>query len=873
MKLRKLADKRIRHESHSAYLKTCLNARVPPRGLQINLQPSMTTLSQNELDKWNAVLTNASLDLVKITIKHCETTSTRVKKAEGNLLRDNVLSHHETTALKLFEEGKRGTLTEAKENKLVRDNVKSVSTIVRERDAPNSFYQNNIVNLSDVNLSPAEESLLSRGLNFCPTTGRHDEFTLLQDLDNFARSLRLQEYFFNKPHVSRFPLPSTSNGWTPGANRDRHLDLYIQAVQRDVVAAYGKQQPQHFNLSLSERNALKDLSNRKDIVIKPADKGGAIVILNTTDYLQEGYRQLNDTKFYSSLSNDPTKQHAEIIHEQLVRLERQGEITTNTLRALTAKHAVPGRFYMLPKIHKENNPGRPIISGSGTVTEPISSFIDNLIKNIPPTFPSYLRDTNHFLREISKLEVPEDSFLVTMDVSALYTNIPHMDGIESLVKMYNMHRSEDLPDGSVLATLSRLVLELNGFEFDGNFFLQTTGTAMGTRMAPNYANIFMGNLESKFLSDCALRPMFYKRYIDDIFIIWPHKEEALLGFIEAFNSVHPSISFTHNYSKTDINFLDVSVTIEGTKLVTQLYRKPTDRQKYLHFDSCHPRPCKTSIPYGQAHRFKRVCSNNDDFNASANQLREILREQRYPERIVDDAINKAQALDRDELLSERCSQPETGRQANLVLTFSNTSPNVNHILKKHFNILEQSERLKNIITTAPRVVYRRSRNLRDTIVRSKTTVSGSTGSRPCGKVRCGICRHVTPRHNAESTNSNFTYKIYGNLDCDSSNIVYLLKCGACDKQYVGQTETPFRIRFNNHRAHIKSLPQLPLSKHVNIPGHSFDKLEVTFLQSGFKTNRDREQRESYLIYKFNTIKAGINEHPGLMTSMHTMNTS
>lgn len=177
------------------------------------------------------------------------------------------------------------------------------------------------------------------------------------------------------------------------------------------------------------------------------------------------------------------------------------------------------------------------------------------------------------------MEVPRDAFLVTMDVPALYTNIPHADGIESLVWTYNSYREDDLPHGSVLTALAGFVLKLNGFEFDKNFFIQTSGTAMGTKMAPNYGNIFMGNLESNFLSSYPLQPMFYKRYIHDIFIIWPHKE-----VIKAFNSDDPSINFTHNYSKTEVHFLDVRVIIEGRKLVTELYRKPTYRPKYLHFD-------------------------------------------------------------------------------------------------------------------------------------------------------------------------------------------------------------------------------------------------------------------------------------------------
>lgn len=874
LEIRKLVDKRIRHESHAAYLETCLDARIAPRGLQIVFPPSTTNLSESDLKKWNTVLTNASLDLVKIVKNHCQATSTNVKRLEGNLLRDNELSPHENAALKSFEEKKRGIVGGVKESKLARDNVKYSPTTESGRGIENnSLDRTNIVNLSSVELTHDEESLLSRGLNFCPTTGQYDDFTLLQDLDNFARSLRLQEFFFEKPQQSASPLPSTSSGWTPSPNRDKHLDLYIQAVQKDIVSAYKKKQPHHDNLSLAERKALKDLGNRKDIIIKPADKGGAIVVLNSSDYIQEGYRQLNDTKFYRHLNSDPISQHAAFIHERLSQLEQKGEITINTLRGLTAKHAVPGRFYMLPKIHKEGNPGRPIISGSGTLTEPISSFVDNLIRHIPPTFPSYIRDTTHFLREISKIKIPKDAYLVTMDVSALYTNIPHKDGIEALVRVYEAHKRDDSPEGHVLAALSSLVLELNSFEFDGKFFLQTSGTAMGTKMAPNFANIFMGDLESTFLASCPLQPLFYKRYIDDVFFIWSYAEHELLKFIADFNSAHPSIRFTHSYSKTDINFLDVSVIIKDTTLVTQLYRKPTDSQQYLHFDSCHPRPCRTGIPYSQAHRFKRICSNNDDFDSNTNQLCEVLKEQKYPEKIINDAISKARALDRGLLLEDSGPQAETSRQANLVLTFSNKSPNVTAILRKHFNILQQSERLAKIITTVPRVVYRRSRNIKDSIVRSKTTVAESTGSRPCGKARCGVCQHVAPRNSVESTNSDFTYKIYGNLNCDTSNLVYLLKCSTCGMQYVGQTETPFRLRFNNHRAHVKSIPQLPLSKHVSMPGHSFDKLEVTFLQSGFRSNRDREQKESYLIHKFNTIKAGINEHPGIMSSIHAVDIS
>ncbi|CAN7976705.1 unnamed protein product [Ixodes persulcatus] len=412
-----------------------------------------------------------------------------------------------------------------------------------------------------------------------------------------------------------------------------------------------------------------------------------------------------------------------------------------------------------------------------------------------------------------------------------------------------------------------MVLELNAFEFNNEYFRQVSGTAMGTKMAPSYANLFMGKLESKFLSEFPLTPTFYKRYIDDIFLIWTHSEEELLDFVDCYNSVHPNINFTYAYSQTNINFLDVTVKIENGKLSTNLYRKPTDRQHYLHYQSDHPRHCKNSVPYSQAHRFKRICTKEEDFDASAQNLKTMLGKQKYPLRVIDDAIQKAKQLNREDLIANCPPKPDLQR-TNLCLTYSTNFPYVNGILRRHYNILEQSERLKRAFPSAPGVVYRRSRNLRDSLVNSRLNTSLSNDEcKPCTKPGCLVCKQMQHTSSASSTQSQFSLKIRGNLTCDSSNVIYLLECSVCKMQYIGQTKTAFRTRFNNHKSHSKSLPSLALSKHLSLPHHSFEKLSVTILETGFKSDREREQRESYLIYRFNTIDKGINESPGTLAAI------
>lgn len=393
---------------------------------------------------------------------------------------------------------------------------------------------------------------------------------------------------------------------------------------------------------------------------------------------------------------------------------------------------------------------------------------------------------------------------------------------------------------------------------------------MGTKIGPNYANIFMGILEDQYLCSSTLKPTCYKRFIDDIFFIWPHGESELLAFISDFNKAHQSISFTHSFSPETINFLDVTLQLTDGKLSTKLYHKPTDRQQYLHFKSSHVKHCKSSIPYSQAVRFKRICSNHADFAASCEKLRVALLKQQYPSQMINDAVTRADQLDRSALLTAD-RRPPGLNYANLVLTHSASAPNVANILRKHYNMLTQSERLKKVFPEPPRVVYRRCRNLRDILTSSKvrSIPIQTTGCQPCYKPRCKVCVQMTTTTMVRSTANGFSLEIRGDFTCDTENVVYLLECSVCKLQYIGQTETAFRYRFNNHKAHVHSLPHLPISRHVAATGHKFESFSATILESGFASHHDREVRESFLIYKFSTVSRGLNESAGKLTSVPT----
>jgi len=175
--------------------------------------------------------------------------------------------------------------------------------------------------------------------------------------------------------------------------------------------------------------------------------------------------------------------------------------------------------------------------------------------------PSFLKDTTTLINELNDLIVEPDTILVTIDVKSLYTCIPHKEGIQACAESLEMLKmnNPNQPDTKTLTSLLEIVLRNNVFKFNGKCFIQLEGTAMGTKLAPAYANIFMGKLEQTILSSPPLKPSYYKRYIDDILILWPHSETELNKFISSLNTFHPSIKFTTEFNNQKITFLDVNI--------------------------------------------------------------------------------------------------------------------------------------------------------------------------------------------------------------------------------------------------------------------------------------------------------------------------
>ena len=238
----------------------------------------------------------------------------------------------------------------------------------------------------------------------------------------------------------------------------------------------------------------------------------------------------------------------------------------------------------------------------------------------------------------SLTNLPGNTLLVTLDISSLYTNIPYEEGIAACTEALNTRATQSPPTAD-LAELISEILNKNAFVFREQHYLQVHDTAMGTRMAPSYANLFMAQLERKLLDNASMKPLIWWRYIDDIFAIWCHGEANLEVFIADLNQAHPTIKFTAEWSSSSIPFLDTRVQLENEQLTTDLHVKLTDSRQYRAANSYHPRHCKEAIPFSQALRMRRICSINDDFRKRSSELKTHLLQRGYEPSFVQDQID------------------------------------------------------------------------------------------------------------------------------------------------------------------------------------------------------------------------------------------
>ena len=584
-----------------------------------------------------------------------------------------------------------------------------------------------VINISNTPLTPDQEKLLAHGPNYAIMP--------------------------KEPPITQY-VAAVENACTK-LEEGKAEEFRVQ-----VKSAIQKIKPPRSNLTRGERRAIAELKKDKSRMILTADKGVALVVLKTEDYLKKAEELLNQNT-YRALTSDPTMRLKNKMINLLKFIKSKGGITEELYRRLYPIGAGSPKFYGLPKIHKPGMPLRPIVSSIGAVTYHTSKEVARILKPLMGKSIHHVKNTQDFIVSIKGIHLSEDQCMVSYDVKALFTSVPTTKAciiIKQRLEDTELNQRTSLSIDDIISLLEFCITSTY-FSFQGKFYEQVEGAAMGSPLSPIVANIYMENFEVEAIRSAPIPPQFWKRYVDDTFTILESSKKE--EFLEHLNSIDQQIQFTAEEPREDgaMPFLDILVSPgRDGSLSTSVYRKPTHTDLYLQWESHHPLSSKYSVIGTLQHRANTICSNPQLLHEEEKHLHQALKRCQYP----NWALNK---------VKHKMRNPGTRTTAKRNSNITQRS----YIVVPYYAGL--SENIKNI-----------------------------------GK-KFGVQVHCK----GGTTIKNL---LMAPKDKDpmlkQSGVIYRYHCDRvdCDEEYVGESSRTFGERFKEH---LKS--PSPIYDHSNISGH------------------------------------------------------
>ena len=455
--------------------------------------------------------------------------------------------------------------------------------------------------------------------------------------------------------------------------------------------------------------------------------------------------------------------------------------------------------------------GRPINSGPVYHTKGISVILHHIMLPCLSKIEHILKDSFDFVNKVD-IDCDPNTKLVSWDIKSLYTNIKHElfhDAVSYWIDKYH----DDLP---LFARFSkqfileglRIILKFNFFYYNGEFYHQIKGTAMGTTFAVVGSNLVVAYQEVKLFDilpqlfprdfvDFIIRNYF--RFLDDVFHKWLACFDINI-FSKILNEMDPDLKFIMENISTSSNFLDINLEInENYQLQFDIYYKPTNAFGYLRYTSCHPAHTRKNIAISLAKRIVRIVSENRTMRVE--ELCNHLNNRDHPPEIISDAMKKV-------------FTPQRKPRNEDIMTFTYTY-NPHHKFNK--KLIKDS--LKNIYSENMKKVFgncdvilatRQPSNLKKILTKARFDMYPPPKPlRIVGLFPCNNCTYCKRGYIIQT--SEFTLKRNGKtikwtynrfFNCNSMNILYVIKTKHDDDYYLGKTKNT-KTRISKHISDVK----------------------------------------------------------------------
>lgn len=265
---------------------------------------------------------------------------------------------------------------------------------------------------------------------------KRNHAALHRDVSLYHRHLKIADYFSSKTHDHvPFTFPST---WEPAWSSLSRPVKILLTRDTEIFHQFSADPDRRDNLLKLEREALKRLLDNQNIIVKPADKGSKIVLIDKQQYAFEAYRQLNNIQYYKRINNTIHTTTSEKTVEVISFLYQHKFISAKQRNFRCGPDNPRHRLFdLLPKIHKE--PTTWTLPACDSTTYNIAQYIDHFLGPLSSLHPSYIKDTFNFLDIIRPIVVLSSSFLFTIDIDSLYTNINTNMGLSAVREVFLRH--------------------------------------------------------------------------------------------------------------------------------------------------------------------------------------------------------------------------------------------------------------------------------------------------------------------------------------------------------------------------------------------------------------------------------------------------
>lgn len=444
----------------------------------------------------------------------------------------------------------------------------------------------------------------------------------------------MKVYFADEPWDNKPPPLYLKSTWRPEPEFippevNRRLARFFRGIRR----LFKIQRRGRSNLLPFQHKLLLWLKRQTRYLIAKTDKGLGPCMIEYERYVEFCLKHLSDSSTYETITEEQaTEAASRIAYDIRAWVSSWRSTKPPVLDIASAKYILKktadnmedpqGYFYGMFKVHKMPLKIRPVCSDCASVTNALGKWVDVMLQPIAQSMPSFFKDSFELKSILDETVVPRGARLCSADAVSMYTNIPTEPALARLAEYLrrdDVQRQFPHYNAECLISALEIVMRNNIFRFGDLYKKQISGTAMGKPCAPPWATIFQGLREIDYVPRYKIYLPLYLRFIDDVFLMWvpfegstDDEDNVTWSAFQAEVNDNCGLEWEFTDRGMKLDFMDMTISIVGDKLITTLFEKPMATFLYIPPHSAHPPGVTIGHIMGEVLRIHRLCSYEHD---------------------------------------------------------------------------------------------------------------------------------------------------------------------------------------------------------------------------------------------------------------------